>query len=85
MNKVIDMSEINKMRYFIKSLSQKMASRVNDLMPNSLANAKEIAVRINAYNPETKKNLCNYCMQDWKPGHKCINKMKQYNWTKQAI
>jgi hypothetical protein len=41
MNRINDMGEYDKIRHFIKSLNPKTASKVNDLFPRTLSEAKE--------------------------------------------
>ena len=55
MNKISDMSEIDKIQAFIRGLSFYIGDRVGYMMPTSLADAKMEALRVETYFPVRRK------------------------------
>ena len=77
MNEIIDMSETDKINYFIESLCEKTADAVNTHMPDSLVEAKEVAIRCDKFRVK-----CRFCDEIFNPGHRCVT---QQNNNKQII
>ena len=74
MNEIIDMSETDKINYFIESLCEKTADAVNTHMPDSLIEAKEVAIRCDKFRVK-----CRFCDEVFNPGHRCISKQNNNN------
>jgi len=74
MNEIIDMSETDKINYFIESLCEKTADAVNTHMPDSLIEAKEVAIRCDKFRVK-----CRFCDENFNPGHRCSSRQNNNN------
>ena len=74
MGQIKDMSETDKIKYFLESLTVENARAVQTHMPTTLMQAKAVAVRVDLFKTTKQESLCKFCGETFSFGHKCGRK-----------